>query len=156
MRPLGILMLLAMGCAAQAPPPDARPAVPQEAQAGKPARRVIDTVWLELRVESVQDTASKLQAAVTNAEGYVADSQIRPTQHAARWTVRIPQERLEAFVAAAQQRGVVLSSRTSAEDVTEQFIDHEARQKAKRIEEARLLKLLEEQSGTLSDVLAVE
>jgi hypothetical protein len=119
-------------------------------------RRVIDTVWLDLRVEDVSQTASQLQTALSEVEGYVADSQLRPTQHSGQWTVRIPQDRLESFLTAAQQWGVVLSSRTTAEDVTEQFIDVEARQKAKHVEETRLLKLLEEQAGTLADVLAVE
>src|SRR5262249_12843084 len=119
-------------------------------------RRVIDTVFLELRVTDVSETASQLQAAIAKVKGYVADSQLRPTQHSGRWTVRIPQDALDTFLAEAQQWGVVLSSRTTAEDVTEQFIDVEARQKAKRSEEARLLKLLEEQTGTLTDVLAVE
>jgi hypothetical protein len=152
------LSLALIGCGSQgAPPALMAPAVVAQAGIdGAAPRRVIDTVTLDLRVQNVQDTASQLTSAVSAASGYVADSQVQLSLHTGRWTVQIPSERLESFLAASELWGVVLSSRTTAEDVTEQFIDVEARQAAKRVEEERLLKLLQEGTGSLADVLAVE
>ncbi len=119
-------------------------------------RKVIETVHLELRVDSVDGVAGKLPVAVTMAKGYVADSHVMQSFHTGEWTVRIPNEELPRFLDIVKSWGVVLSQRASAEDVTEQFIDVTARLSAKRVEEERLLQLLKEATGTLADVLAVE
>jgi hypothetical protein len=155
-RSVALVAIVALGCGAQMPNAHIAPAGNAPAAPDQPGRKVIDIVFLELRVDSVQTTASQLAAAVATAGGYIADSQVRLSNRTARWTVRVPSERLEPFLAEARSWGVVLSSRATAEDVTEQFIDVEARQKAKRLEEERLLKLLEEGTGSLADVLAVE
>ena len=158
MRSLATVLLFVTGCGAgQAPNAGVAPdAAPNVAAPDHPQRRVIDTVFLELRVDDVQTTASQVTAAVSAANGYIADSQVRLSNHTGRWTVRVPSDRLESFLVETRTWGAVLSSRATAEDVTEQFIDVKARQSAKRVEEARLLKLLEEGTGTLADVLAVE
>lgn len=119
-------------------------------------RKVIETVHLDLRVDSVDVVASQLPAAVKDAKGYVADSHVMQSQHTGEWTVRIPNEELPRFLEVAKSWGVLLSQRATAEDVTEQFIDVTARLSAKRIEEERLLKLLTDGTGNLPDVLAVE
>ena len=119
-------------------------------------RKIIETVHLELRVDSVNVVASQLPVAVMTAKGYVADSHVMQSSHSGEWTVRIPNDELPQFLEIAKSWGVLLSQRATAEDVTEQFIDVTARLSAKRVEEERLLKLLTEGTGTLADVLAVE
>lgn len=119
-------------------------------------RKVIDTVHLDLRVETVSTVASQLPTAVNAVKGYIAESHLTQSQHSGSWTIRIPASQVAMFVEQAKQWGVVHFQRTTAEDVTDQFIDVTARLSAKRIEEERLLKLLQESTGTLADILAVE
>ncbi len=119
-------------------------------------RKVIQTVHLEVRVDSIQALAPQISAAVAQSKGYVADSYVSQAAHSGEWTVRIPNDELPSFLEVAQRWGVMLSQRATAEDVTEQFIDVTARLTAKRVEEERLLTLLKEGTGTLTDVLAVE
>lgn len=158
MRTLCLLLpFLIAGCGAAVPPTVAMVAAAQGDPAGPNIdRKVIETVHLDLRVDAVDAVARQLPSLVSTAKGYVADSHISASQHGGRWTIRIPAEQLPAFLESVKQYGVVQSQRATAEDVTEQFIDVSARLNAKRVEEERLLKLLEEGTGTLADVLAVE
>ncbi len=152
-----LAVLLVVGCGGAANHSVGMVAAAQVADAGQGLKRkVIETVHLELRVDSVDVVASQLPAAVKDAKGYVADSHVMQSQHTGEWTVRIPNEELPRFLEVAKSWGVLLSQRATAEDVTEQFIDVTARLSAKRVEEERLLKLLTEGTGTLADVLAVE
>ncbi|MBI1345528.1 DUF4349 domain-containing protein [bacterium] len=155
--PCLILMLALGGCAAaMAPAVPAQNAVPA-APGGKAAsRKIIDRVSLDLRVDDLTTFNSQLMAAVSSTDGYLSQSQLRLAQHFGKWTVRVPTERLSEFLVQAQVLGTVLGSHSSAEDVTEQFIDIEARLTTKRVEEERLKTLLTEQTGTLTDVLQVE
>lgn len=149
-----ILSIMALGCAAQ----HIDQAVPVEQPAANPGgeRKVIDNAWLELRVDNLDAVSRQLMAALNDSGGYVVDMHLRYSPSHGRWTVRIPANRLPSFLETARTWGVVLSSRITAEDVTEQFIDVTARVASKRVEEQRLLKLLQERTGGLTDVLAVE
>lgn len=155
--PCLILMLALGGCAAgmapAVPAQNAAPAAPGGKVAG---RKIIDRVSLDLRVDDLTAFSSQLMAAVNSVDGYLSQSQLRQAQHFGNWTVRVPSERLSEFITRAQTLGTVLGTHSSAEDVTEQFIDIEARLTTKRVEEERLKTLLSEQTGTLTDVLQVE
>lgn len=149
--------VLAGGCGAAVSPSAGMMAAAQVAPAGPNIeRKVIDTVHLNLRVDSVDTIARQLPPTVDAVKGYIADSQITQSFHSGTWTIRIPSPQLPEFLEGVKQWGVVQSQRTTAEDVTEQFIDVTARLASKRVEEERLLKLLQEGTGTLADVLAVE
>lgn len=158
--PFLLVSLAIGGCAAGMAP--AVPAqngaqAPAGAQApGGQARKIIDRVSLELRVDDLSAFAAHLTAKVQAVDGYLSQSQVRQSYRSGAWTVRVPSARLSEFIAQAQLMGTVLSTQSSAEDVTEQFIDLEARLSTKRIEEERLKTLLTEQTGSLTDVLQVE
>jgi len=158
--PFLMISLAIGGCAA-----GMAPAVPAQNAAQAPAggqgqpgqaRKIIDRVSLELRVDDLSAFAAHLTDKVHAVDGYLSQSQIRQSYRYGSWTVRVPSARLSEFMAQAQIMGTVLSSQSSAEDVTEQFIDLEARLSTKRIEEERLKTLLTEQTGKLSEVLQVE
>ncbi len=150
-------LLVVVGCGASVSPATGMMAAAQVHPGGASVeRKVIDTVHLNLRVDSVDTVARQLPNAVDAVKGYIADSQITQSQHSGTWTIRVPSEKLPAFLDVVKPWGVVQSQRTTAEDVTEQFIDVSARLASKRVEEERLLKLLQEGTGTLADILAVE
>jgi hypothetical protein len=71
-------------------------------------------------------------------------------------TLRIPADRFDEATAGVRPLGKVEQLDVSVEDVTEQYMDLEARlANARRLEE-RLLQLLETRTGTLEQVLAAE
>lgn len=92
--------------------------------------------------------------------GFVANSQVSGAAGESRsglWKLRIPIAKFDEFLQEAQGKlGEVRSVARDSQDVSEEFYDVEARIRNKRQEETRLLKLLEERTGTLEDVLGIE
>ncbi|MER3496392.1 MAG: hypothetical protein C4320_06125 [Armatimonadota bacterium] len=70
--------------------------------------------------------------------------------------MRIPSARFDAFLDALSSVGELQSSTRSAEDVSEEYYDVQARLKNKKVEEERLVDLLRRATGNLSQVLLVE
>ena len=69
---------------------------------------------------------------------------------------RVPVDRYTAFLADVTELGFAESRNEDAQDVTEQFVDIEARLKNKRELEKRIITMLEERTGKLADVLEIE
>jgi hypothetical protein len=66
--------------------------------------------------------------------------------------IRVPQERLETTLEALAKLGTVENRALTAEDVTEQLVDSEARLRNLRKSEEMVLKIME-RSGSVGDVL---
>jgi hypothetical protein len=101
----------------------------------------------------------ELRRWVKSMGGYVSGAEVSGASGSTRrgtWTVRIPVARFDAFVGEVSRLGEVKSTNTQSEDVSEEFYDLGARLKAKRVEEARLLKHLQRSTTKLTDILAVE
>lgn len=108
-----------------------------------------------------------LDRAVQQYGGFVQDSNISGnTRHNSdgttvvvnRWgyyVVRIPTDAFDAFMAMTAQIGNVTSSSRTAENVTSQYTDYEARLESLNTQEERLLSMLEE-SGDLESLIALE
>lgn len=122
-------------------------------------RKIIYTAELTLVVEDFSKTESAVPALVSRFGGYISASHVDRTQGDRRsgsWTVRIPVDRFDDFLDAAVDLGVPENRTTQAQDVSEEFVDLEARIKNKREVERRIAKLLEDRSGDIKDVIAVE
>lgn len=169
------LSLLAFGgCGMQAPPPripasdspaEAAKALPGQDQTagdgaeGKLKRQIIYTANLQLAVEEFSGLPERITALVEDHGGFIAHSNLTGRTGAPRgatWKIRIPVIKYGDFLAAAQQLGEVISLTSDSEDVSAEYYDVEARIRNKRTEETRLLKHLEESTGKLDDILAVE
>jgi hypothetical protein len=72
------------------------------------------------------------------------------------WRVRVPVVHFGAFTSAVARLGEVRQNHVGSQDITEEFMDLEARIRNKREEEKRLLKHLADSTGKLEDILAVE
>lgn len=128
---------------------------------GKPAdnRKIIYRAKVELAVEDFTPVQAMVAEAVKKFEGYIADSSLTGSAGSLRrgtWKIRIPVERFDEFVAAAKGFGELINASTTSEDVSEEYFDVEARIRNKTKEEERLLKLLDDRTGKLADVLEVE
>lgn len=137
------------------------PAGAPEAAAKVPAmpRKIIYKAEVELVSAKLDETAAKIETKVKELGGFVAgrtQSGTAGESRAATWTVRIPAEKFEAFLAALPGVGELQSSSTTSEDVSEEFYDAAARLKNKRIEEERLVQLLKTATARLTDILTVE
>ena len=118
---------------------------------------------LEVRLDVAMDVGSDDEAAkVVRAAsdrtvalgGFVETSAIHSGQSSL--VLRVPVAELDAVRAVLASNGPLASETKSARDVTDAVMDLDARAKSAKIEEARLLDLLQNKTGNLADVLAVE
>jgi hypothetical protein len=121
-----------------------------------PRSRIV-TVDTSLVVDDIGDAVGKLREATTRAGGYVESAFIaNDDAGSASFNARIPAERLDVFRATARRLGEVELDREEVEDVTAARADLEARVRNAHAQEQRLLRLLEERTGALADVIAAE
>jgi hypothetical protein len=132
---------------------------PAAAKSALEGRKIIYTGQIELVTEDLTAFEDKLTKLITAQHGYVADSSRTGSSGETRqgtWKVRVPAESYAPFVKTAASLGELIRLKTDSQDVSEEFYDLEARQKAKTVEEGRLLKHLEDSTGKLDEILAVE
>lgn len=122
-------------------------------------RKIIYTATVGLVVEDFDATDRKIQALTQEAGGFVAEfreDRSYGDRQAGRWVVRIPTPRFQEFLDQVVTLGVPETRQIDAQDVTEEYVDLEARIANKKKLEQRILDLLENQTGEIKDVIAVE
>jgi hypothetical protein len=154
------------GEAAKDSSPQMTQAVAGEAKEGQvvPAsnairRKIIYRGTVEVVVEDFEPVQARVGEMVKRFDAFVAKSSVsgKPgTPRNGRWTVRVPTERYDDFLAAARDLGEIRRVSSDFQDVTEEFYDVEARIRNKKEEEARLLDLLKTAAGRLEEVLTLE
>jgi hypothetical protein len=135
------------------------PATQADGDGAAAQRKIIYTAQISLIVQDFAKVETEVNQVVEQFGGYVAGSQVDSTQsvqRSGRWVLRIPVDRFDSFIDSVVQLGVPESRQTNAQDVTEEFVDLEARLANKQQIEQRILKLLDERSGDIKDVIAVE
>lgn len=122
-------------------------------------RKIIYTANIVMVVEDLSKTEKQIKALVDQHKGYISQSRRDNTygdQLTGRWVVRMPATEFENFLEGVEPLGVPENRQTDANDVTEKYVDLEARLKNQRRLEERMLKLVDERTGKISDVVAVE
>ncbi|NQU22051.1 MAG: DUF4349 domain-containing protein [Candidatus Nealsonbacteria bacterium] len=122
-------------------------------------RKIIYTSDVDLVVEEFDDVPEKVEKLVDQFQGYLASSNIsgspgRP--RSGRWTIRVPDDRADEFLAEVKTLGELRSIGSEAQDVTEEYYDLQGRLTGKKQTRERLQKHLEESTGKLEEILAVE
>lgn len=158
-----IMMEHAIGVPAIAPTP--MPPMEDESGAGDTEavfsadRQIIEHGSLSLVVDDVGNTATEIRAIAKEKKGYVENAQIYQDANArtsAAITVRVPEESFDdTLVALKALAREVKSEQVSADDVTAQAIDLEARIQNERGSEAQYQKILES-AKTTEEVLRVQ
>ncbi|MGQ9586160.1 MAG: DUF4349 domain-containing protein [Anaerolineae bacterium] len=147
---------------AAAPPIPTPPPVPKNLDMAQGEERMlIRTAELNISVQDTEKAAEGAKAIANALGGYVADAQIyqQGEQKFARITLRIPAEDFET--ALSQLKGLaveVLRESTHGEDVTEEYVDLQARLRNLELTEKELQQLLtevRERTQKAEDVLAV-
>ena len=121
-------------------------------------RKLIREAWLTLLVQDVPKVARQVRQVAEEFNGYVAESsQTRKPDGSwsAILTLRVPAENYHKALSRLQQLGQVDDLREQVQDVTEEFVDLEARLRNLKRSEQHLLELLK-RTGKVSELLQVE
>ena len=128
-------------------------------------RRVIRNAQIDMETYDFEDVMDSLRDIPQSVGGYIERSSMstsnRPTgvgqtsQRTFNIVMRVPEEQFDEIVRQIERLATVTTSRQSAQDVTDQFYDMQTRLDTLRIEEERLLYLIE-QAETLSEILNLE
>ena len=127
------------------------------------AEQIIHWASARLQTEDFDDTIQQVYDLVERYHGFLQDSRILgPGQqrgdHPARraeFTIRVPAASYQAVLHALDGIGTLDALHTTATNVTTQYADINARLHALRVQEERILALLE-RADTLADVIALE
>jgi hypothetical protein len=122
-------------------------------------RKVIYNATISLVVEDLTGLEQKLSGLIKDAGGYISESDVASqsqVQRTGTWKVRVPVQKFDAFLAAVVKLGELQRNHLDSQDVTQEYYDVEARIANKQKEEKRLQKHLDESTGKLEDILAVE
>jgi hypothetical protein len=117
------------------------------------------TVSLHIVPANYDDASTAIEKLAAARGGYVGSLTATAQSGAARDVsveLRIPARQADAFVADLRKLGKVVEETRSSEEVTAEYVDLQARMKAARAAEQRLVELLGTRTGKLSDVLDVE
>lgn len=140
---------------ARAPQP--APAPGGSASQGTTDRMVVRNVSLRLVVSNVDEVLSKAARLAQEMGGYVVSSESRESDgnRLGKATLRVPADKLDAALQRLKEMATRVSYEgTTAKDVTEEYVDQEARLKTLRAQEQQYLKLLDG-ARTTEDVIKV-
>jgi hypothetical protein len=129
------------------------------AQATAMPRKIIKNGEIGLVVKSYDPFFNALQKQVADSGGYLSQIQVyRGTGSisSAQIVLRLPPEKLDPFIIWLRDQGILSSEKITAEDISEQYYDLQARLENARKFESRLLEMLKTQTGKLQDLVLVE
>jgi hypothetical protein len=147
--------------AAAAPESGAEPApgVVLASEAQQPGSMLIRTGHATLEVDSVEVGIARVRRLAQETGALIANTTLRAgreQRRSASLELRVPSDRFDAVVNGLAPIGKVESVNVAAQDVGEEFVDLSARLANARRLEARLIELLANRTGRLTDVLTVE
>lgn len=137
---------MALESAPAAPAPDPKPA------------KVIRTVRLGLVTRQFEEDLARIHALLEAHGGYLEYSDVasdRGQRRYASLTIRVPSDKLDAFLDATSGVGRRLSMTQSQEDVSERYMDIDTRLQTQKAKMVRLQELLA-QAIKVEDLLSIE
>ena len=129
-----------------------------EAAAATVARQIIYNANLTVKTEDAETARQRVVKLTEEVGGFLADSTMRVTEAGQRYVdikVRVPATHFNKVVSAIRELGKVEHDSIDTQDVTEEFLDLEARLRTLRQAEERLIAMLK-RSGKLADLLEIE
>ena len=120
---------------------------------------IVRTAGLTLTTKDFDRARVVLDDILKRHHGYIGELNVSTPADSGRSfnaTLRVPADQLDATIGDLRKLGRVESESESGQEVTEQYVDLEARLAHARNTEQPLTDLLRSRTGKLSDVLAVE
>lgn len=126
-------------------------------------RKLTKTVNLYLETKNFSETVSQIDPLLEKYGGYISHSYMENEENQeggyspsyADYTLKIPQEKLNAFLDEVASLGNIRTMDTSTEDLTSPYYDTAARLKSLTQQEERLLELLE-QAENIEQIITIE
>lgn len=154
--PLGLVRNASLGgrpaAAHQSPEPASAAEVVPGSMLVRTGKASLQVDSLETGIGRIRDMARRTGAVIANTSLEGGKEQTR----AASLELRIPSDRFDEAVNGLSPIGKLESVNVSVEDVGEEFVDMQARMVNARRLEQRLIELLANRTGKLTDVLKVE
>ncbi|NOS83844.1 MAG: DUF4349 domain-containing protein [Ignavibacteria bacterium] len=122
-------------------------------------RMIIRTGTMSIENDSFDETELKVKEIAKNLGGFITNSTAQVNQSGKKQgtlTIRVQADKYDALLAELAKTGKVMSQNITGRDVTEEYVDAEARLKTQRELETRLLQLLAEKTANLTAVVEVE
>lgn len=130
-----------------------------EAIAAEIDEKIIKTGSLDLVVDHADESLAAVETVATEKGGYIQTSTLQEHEDGTKsgWvTVRVPAEKFDESMEALKSLAVVVERETSsAEDVTEQYIDLAARLKNAKAQETRYVEILDV-AKTVDEIIQIE
>lgn len=121
--------------------------------------KIIYTTYLSIETKDYDWAYQQLNDTLSSVDGYLESSNeytdSTDSTRTLSLTLRVPESSYDAFVDAAEQTGSVTSKSESAEDVTTQYMDIEARLDNLTAQRTRLQEL-QASADNLTDLLQIE
>jgi hypothetical protein len=120
---------------------------------------IVRTAQLAVTTRNFDQTRADVERITRAHQGYLAELNLTaPTGEGRTLSagLRVPASQLDRILQELMHLGHVDSESQGAEDVTQHYVDVDARLSNLRTTEARLLQMLHDHTGKLADVLQVE
>lgn len=124
-------------------------------------RKLIKRVELSVETQEFDSLTSKIEARIAELGGYIEDSSINgntyngTSSRSANYTARIPAKKLDQFVTSVSEVSNVTNKSESAKDVTLEYVDTQSRKEALKVEQERMMELLEK-AEDLETIIGLE
>ncbi len=120
---------------------------------------IVRTAGVTLTTKDFDKARASLDDILRRHRGYVGQLNVNTPVGVGRTltaTLRVPADQLDATLAELRKLGRVEAESQSGQEITAQYVDLEARLSNGRNTERRLTDVLQQRTGKLADVLAVE
>jgi len=131
----------------------------EKIDATKVPRMVIKNGEIKIEIDNYDESEKKVVEIAGKFNGYLASSNSLLSASGKKQgtiVLKMPSDKFDAALMELKQVGKVMSDKVTSRDITEEYIDLEARLKNQKEFEQRLLKLLTEKATRLSDIIEVE
>lgn len=117
-------------------------------------RQIIKSANIRIEVEAPNKTAEEIKNHVKAISGYV-DKSYNRDKKSVSLTVKVPQPKLESFLAHVAKKGKVLSKSIHSRDVTNELVDINARLKNLTSLRSKF-RILLDRAKTVDEILTIE
>lgn len=122
-------------------------------------KEIIRKAQIHFQVEDLQKNGDSIDKIIFNHHALVSESEATSSSYTKnnRYTIRVPKNEFESLIKALCTQANFLNQKSiSSEDVTEEYVDIEARLKNKKEVENRLIEILRNKAKNVEEVLATE
>ncbi len=122
-------------------------------------RMIIRTGNMNLEIENYDESEKLILGETNKQKGYITNSSSSVNASGKKQGLieaKIPSANFDSFISNISNIGKVMSLNVTGNDITEEYIDLEARHKTQKALEDRLIKLLNEKTAKLTEVVEVE